>query len=234
MPESLTSKRRLNPPVSAPASARVARSTTSPFSVNFKALPTRLLSTWRRRPGSPRSRPGTSGWMRQASSSPLTWACSFEVSITSRMARRRSKSTLSSSRRPASILEKSRMSLMISSRACPEPAMISAYSRCSAVRSVSSSRRVMPITPFMGVRISWLMLAMNWVLRRSASSAWRRAVTSTSMFWATAATPSTPPWGLRQGWAVKRMKAREPSPSSTSSSRSDTRSPSRAWRRALR
>ena len=28
----------------------------------------------------------------------------------------------------------------------------------------------MPITPFMGVRISWLMLARNWLLARLASS----------------------------------------------------------------
>jgi len=41
---------------------------------------------------------------------------------------------------PASILEKSRMSLMTVSRASPDVRTISVYSRCSAVRPVSSSR----------------------------------------------------------------------------------------------
>ena len=40
--------------------------------------------------------------------------------------------------------------------------------RSAAVRSSSS---VMPITPFSGVRISWLMLARNSDLARDASSA---------------------------------------------------------------
>ena len=39
------------------------------------------------------------------------------------------------------------------------------------VNSVSSSNSVMPKTPFMGVRISWLMFARNWDLARFAASA---------------------------------------------------------------
>ena len=46
-----------------------------------------------------------------------------------------------------------------------------AYSRCSPSRSVSSSRPVMPITPFIGVRISWLMFATNSDFSRDASTA---------------------------------------------------------------
>ena len=49
-----------------------------------------------------------------------------------------------------------------------------------ASRSVSSSSSVMPMMPFIGVRISWLMLARNSLLARLAASAaslaWRRAV----------------------------------------------------------
>ena len=37
-------------------------------------------------------------------------------------------------------------------------------------------RPVMPITPFMGVRISWLMLARNWLFARLDSTAKRSAV----------------------------------------------------------
>src|SRR5581483_8797806 len=58
------------------------------------------------------------------------------------------------------------------------------YSFCSRVNSVSSASSVMPMMPFMGVRISWLMLARNSLLARlavwaaslneaSVSSCWR-------------------------------------------------------------
>ena len=81
----------------------------------------------------------------------------------------------SRSRRPASILEKSRMSLRMVSSASPEACTVSANSRCSAPRSVSSSSEVMPSTPFIGVRISWLMLARNSDFSCEASRAWSRA-----------------------------------------------------------
>ena len=77
----------------------------------------------------------------------------------------------SSSSLPASIFEKSRMSLMMPSRPSPLDRMVSTYSRCCGVSLVSSSRLVMPITPFMGVRISWLMLARKVLLARPAASA---------------------------------------------------------------
>ncbi len=64
-----------------------------------------------------------------------------------------------------------------------------AHSSCSADSGVSKSSVVMPSTPFIGVRISWLMRARNSLLARApdsaASRAWRssaswrmRAVTS--------------------------------------------------------
>ena len=40
----------------------------------------------------------------------------------------------------------------------------SRYSRCSGSSRVCSTRSVMPSTPFIGVRISWLMLATNSLL----------------------------------------------------------------------
>ena len=55
---------------------------------------------------------------------------------------------------PASILEKSRMSLMMASRFCPEFSMVRTKSRCSSSSFVSRSRFAKPSTPFMGVRIS--------------------------------------------------------------------------------
>ena len=68
--------------------------------------------------------------MLQASSSPLLCARSASRSTTSSTVRRRSKSTFSSSSLPASILEKSRMSLMMPSRFLPERCTVSAYLRC--------------------------------------------------------------------------------------------------------
>ena len=44
-------------------------------------------------------------------------------------------------------------------------------SRCSSVSGVSSSRLVMPMTPFMGVRISWLIVARNADFASAACSA---------------------------------------------------------------
>ena len=52
--------------------------TTSPCSVNLMALPTRLIRTWRSRPGSPSSTSGTSGATSQTSSSPFWCARSAE------------------------------------------------------------------------------------------------------------------------------------------------------------
>ena len=51
----------------------------------------------------------------------------------------------------------------------------SRQSRCSAVSSLSSASSVMPMMPFIGVRISWLMLARNSLLARLASIALSRA-----------------------------------------------------------
>ena len=93
---------------------------------------------------------------------------------------RRSKSRISNSSFPASIFEKSRMSLMMVRSDSALEHMVCAKSRCSAFSSVSSSSPVMPITPFMGVRISWLMFARNSDFRRADSNAASRATTSSA------------------------------------------------------
>ena len=53
---------------------------------------------------------------------------------------------------------------MIVSSAFADVRTVSLYSRCSGESGVSSSSPVMPMTPFIGVRISWLMLARNTAL----------------------------------------------------------------------
>ena len=171
MPESETSKRRTSP-VESPVRSRPTRTSTPPTSVNLTALPTRLTSTCRSRPGSPLTTAGTPGAVSALSSSPLSRAGWARSPTTSSSTVRTSKSVSSRRILPASIFEKSRMSLTISRRASPEVRTDSAYSRWTGSSSVSSSTRVSPMTPFIGVRISWLMLARKSDLSCDASRAW--------------------------------------------------------------
>jgi hypothetical protein len=68
--------------------------------------------------------------------------------------------------RPASIFEKSRMSLMIDSSASPLREIVDAYSCCSASRDVSDSRPLIPMIAFIGVRIScWSPGTRSWRVR---------------------------------------------------------------------
>ena len=88
---------------------------------------------------------------------------------------RRSNGSRSSSSLPASIFEKSRMSSITRRSASPLDRTTSANSRCSGVSSVPSSRPVIPITAFIGVRISWLIVARKALFARVAASASSRA-----------------------------------------------------------
>src|SRR5688572_6987134 len=65
----------------------------------------------------------------------------------------------SSSSCEASTLDRSRMSLTRCSRLSPARRKICTYLSCSAEREVFASRSAMPMIAFIGVRISWLMLA---------------------------------------------------------------------------
>ena len=56
------------------------------------------------------------------------------------------------------------MSLMIARSWSPHLRTVSVISDCSLSRSVSSKSPVIPITPFIGVRISWLMFARKSAL----------------------------------------------------------------------
>ncbi len=62
---------------------------------------------------------------------------------------------------------------------CADVRAIVRHSRCSGVTSLSSTSSVMPRTPFIGVRISWLTLARNsllaWLAASAASLADRRS-----------------------------------------------------------
>ena len=134
---------------------------TPPLRVNLIALATRLIRTWRSRPWSPTSASGTCGSTSSVSCSPFSRARRTSGLSVSRSVARSANGAGSSSSRPDSIFEKSRMSSMMASSASAECCTMSRYSRCSTVSVVSSARFVMPMMPFIGVRISWLMFARN-------------------------------------------------------------------------
>ena len=93
---------------------------------------------------------------------------------------RRSNVSWSSTSLPASILEKSRMSLMTDSRASPDSRTVVRKSRCCGESWLSSTSSVMPMMAFKGVRISWLMLARKALLARLAASAASLAIRNAS------------------------------------------------------
>ncbi|MNN20133.1 hypothetical protein D3C81_1333940 [compost metagenome] len=116
MPVSMTSKRS-----QVPASLSCSRwmaMVISPCPVNLIALLSRLLSTWPRRMGSPSSPVGTSVSMSNSSSRPFSCALTMAWSARLPSTSSRKNSTFSKCILPASIFEKSRMSLMMPSRLC--------------------------------------------------------------------------------------------------------------------
>ena len=155
-------------------------SSTEPFAVNFTAFERRLSSTCRSRVGSPHSSPGTAWVMRHTSSRRLPWACGATTAAASSTTSRTEKGMRSSCTLPASSREKSRMSLINASRPSPQARTVSRYSRCWPVRLVSESSRVMPMTPFIGVRISCDMVARKSLRARAKARAESRAASRPS------------------------------------------------------
>ncbi len=176
MPVSVTVKRSAASPST--TTSRATSTSMWPASVNLIALPTRLRITWRSRPASPISASGTSGRIRQVSSRPFSWARPAISLTASSTVSRSANRARSSSMRPASTFDTSRMSLRITSSASADWFAVFTNSRCRGVSRVCSASAVMPITAFIGVRISWLMLARNSPLATVAASARRRATSS--------------------------------------------------------
>ena len=178
MPVSATSKRSVT--ASAAGSCRRTRSAIVPRSVNLIAFDSRLASTCRSRRASPTSASGTSAATSLVISTafpPRRGASDF-TRLSSRPRRRNGFCSLTSL--PASIFEKSRMSLMTSSRASADSRMASRWPLCAGVRPVSPSSSAVPITALSGVRISWLTLARKVLLARLARSAASRASRSSA------------------------------------------------------
>ncbi len=169
MPVSVTANRTSQRPSSSGRAESATR--TSPRGVNLTALLSRLRSTWRVRPRSPTSASGVPSAIEERSASPCRAAMEPMISRLSSSTSRRTKGARSTVSRLDSMREKSRMSLISSSRASPLTWMACTYSRWRGSREVPASRSAMPMTPFIGVRISWLMLARNSLLARLAERA---------------------------------------------------------------
>jgi hypothetical protein len=86
---------------------------------------------------------------------------------------------------PASIFEKSSTSSTMASNAYADSRTVFTMSRWFGRRRLSSSTSIMPMTPFIGVRISWLIIARKDDLARLACSASSRARSSSSVRWRT-------------------------------------------------
>ena len=135
------------------------------------------------RSGSPTTRPGTPGPMRRCSGSPFSSAATPSVSWRVTRSALRSKGMASSVSRPASIFETSRMSLISPSRVAPAWWISPTYSRSRSGSGSSTPSRLSPTTALSGVRISWDMLARNWLFRWLAASAASRASRTASSIW---------------------------------------------------
>ena len=88
---------------------------------------------------------------------------------------------VSSSSLPASIFEKSRMSSRIRNNENDDSLMVSVMRNCEVLSWVLRSKSIVPIMPFIGVRISWLMVARKVDLASLAFSAVSLAVSNASV-----------------------------------------------------
>lgn len=173
IPVSVTEKRKCRP-----LSMRSMLSMTEPCSVNFSALPIRLMRIWRIRAESPHSWSGRSAAIRALRARPLLRAWLRNMPMTPSTSACSEKSLLSISRWPASRREKSRMLLISSSRYCEESQARPSNSFWSGLRRPILSMSSVPITPFSGVRISWLTVAAKSALSLAKRRALSRAVRS--------------------------------------------------------
>ena len=145
--------------------------TICPASVNLMAFDRKFASTWPMRVGSPSMRGGTLRSTCTIRSSPLASASTADGTMMSCTKLCGSKVIRSSSTDPASILDRSRMSLMSTSKRSPDATSVCVCDLCWRFSGEASNACAMPSTPFSGVRTSWLMLARNSDLARVAASA---------------------------------------------------------------
>ncbi|MNQ90313.1 hypothetical protein D3C85_1056490 [compost metagenome] len=164
MPVSRTAKRSTSRSSAAAVGSSSTESSTSPCSVNFSALDSRLRSIWCRRTRSLWITRGTPAWTWVISRRPLISAMGRRLpSSSASMSWTFSGSSLSCMR-PASTLARSRTSLISCRRSLPARWTMSAWRVCFSVRLPTMFCRNWSLRMrmlFSGVRSSWDMLARN-------------------------------------------------------------------------
>ncbi len=142
----------------------ITDSVTPPLSVNLKAFDSRFLMICCNRMASVAIAAGSAGSISMSKDKPF-WSAISRNCRSSCVARSSKRiASTSSTTVPLSILDRSRMSLIIRSSSAPDSWTVSACSTCFSLRlprlfSASSLDRISRL--FRGVRSSWLMLARN-------------------------------------------------------------------------
>jgi len=131
------------------------------LAINLSALLIRLNNIWCKRVGSVYTHSGTAGSMCAVRLTPFLLATVCMSSTLPFTSARICTGRYSMSSLPASIFEKSRISFKIRSSDWVESYTTPIMRRCSGKSLVCCSMSSIPNTPFMGVRISWLMFAKN-------------------------------------------------------------------------
>ena len=136
------------------------------------ALLSRLMRICCKRTLSPSRGCGTGSLTSTTKATPFSRACRAISAATSRTTWFRSTGTRSNAISPASILEKSKISLMTARSALPATWTLRSMPCCSSLKAVRDSRYDRPSTAFIGVRISWLIFARKRLLASFAALAW--------------------------------------------------------------
>ena len=153
-----------------PALLALSSSPIWPEDVNLVALDKRLLSTCPSRSSSPTTLSGTGPVTFTISFRPFSFILETCIASVSLISLSNENSRFSSSILPASIFEKSSRSSMILLIFSQQCSITPTASSCAGSRFVSSRPLAIPLIPLIGVRSSWVMLAVNSFFMRFAAS----------------------------------------------------------------
>ena len=153
MPESVIRMVRFN---TFPFSFKLPSNSISirPCSVNFTALLPIFIIIWAIRSGSPITCGGIFGFTVKCTDKFFSFARSAMTAMRLSNSECKEKLTSSIFNLPASIFEKSRISLITLNNICPEYAALSRYPLTVVDSSCCCASSISPIMPFIGVRIS--------------------------------------------------------------------------------
>ncbi len=140
-----------------------------PVGVNLTALPVILTNICVRRVASPESVTGTVSSTNALKLNPFSLISPMNNTWTKCITSRILKAADSIRIIPASIFERSRMSLIMASRFSPATCIDSINSVNRASLFLFFNKLVNPKITFIGVRISWLMLAIKFSFIKEAS-----------------------------------------------------------------